>query len=239
MPMKNGSACPITWELQLHLTPPNVLHATKRMNGAEFDVIIAGGGVIGASIAWRLARNQRRVLLLDAAPKIGSEASSAAAGMLAPGGEFDQPSPLLDFAIASLAKYDDFVGALEADSGLPVEFHRTSAVQIAISSTDLESLSARAASQRTLGIPSAALTRDELRALVPLVRPDAIGAIHYTNEAIVDPAALMTALHAACLSRGVAIRQTPASHRSWPTPLPYASRSPTRPPIKLSTRRSR
>ena len=76
----------------------------------RFDVIIAGGGVIGASIAWRLARNHLRVLLLDAA-KIGSEASSAAAGMLTPGGEFDQPSPLLDFAIGSLAQYDDFVDA--------------------------------------------------------------------------------------------------------------------------------
>src|ERR1700722_5068276 len=52
---------------------------------AEFDVLIAGGGVIGASIAWRLARNQVRVVLLDAAAKIGSEASSAAAGMLSPG----------------------------------------------------------------------------------------------------------------------------------------------------------
>ena len=87
----------------------------------SFDVIIAGGGVIGASIAWRLARHNRRVLLLDAA-KIGSEASSAAAGMLTPGGEFDQPSPLLDFAIGSLAQYQDFVAALEADSGLRVEF---------------------------------------------------------------------------------------------------------------------
>ncbi len=173
---------------------------------ARFDVIIAGGGVIGASIAWRLARNQRRVLLLDAAPKIGSEASSAAAGMLAPGGEFDQASPLLNLAIASLAKYDDFVGALKADSGVPIEFHRTSAVQIALTSTDLESLSTRAASQRAAGIPSTVINRDELRALVPLVRPDAIGAIRYTNEAIVDPAALMTALHAACLARGVAIR---------------------------------
>ena len=89
----------------------------------DYDVIIAGGGVIGASIAWRLARNNRRVLLLDAA-KIGSEASSAAAGMLTPGGEFDQPSPLLDFAIGSLAKYQDFVAALEADSGLRVEFRQ-------------------------------------------------------------------------------------------------------------------
>jgi glycine oxidase len=176
------------------------------MNGADFDVIIAGGGVIGSSIAWQLARNQLRVLLLDAA-QIGSEASSAAAGMLAPGGEFDRPSPLLDFAIDSLSKYDDFVTALEADSGLPIEFRRTSAVQIALTSPELESLSERAAAQRAAGISSTILTNDELHDLVPLVRPDAVGAIHYINEAIVDPAGLMIVLRAACLARGVVVQE--------------------------------
>jgi glycine oxidase len=172
----------------------------------DYDVIIAGGGVIGASIAWRLARNRLRVLLLDARA-IGSEASSAAAGMLAPGGEFDQPSPLLDFAIGSLGRYQSFVAEIEADSGLPVEFRRTGAIQIALTDTELESLTARAAFQRTAGIPSTVLSKDQLHALAPLVRADAIGAVHYTNEAIVDPAGLMTALRAACLARGVTIEE--------------------------------
>lgn len=178
----------------------------KPTNAANYDVIVAGGGVIGASIAWRLAGNHRRVLLLDAG-KIGAEASSAAAGMLSPGGEFDQPSPLLDFAIDSLGKYDDFIAALQSDSGLPVEFHRIGAVQIALNNAEFESISVRAASQRAMGIPSAALPRDQLHTLVPLIRPDAIGAVHYTNEAIVNSAALVTALRAACLARGVTIQE--------------------------------
>jgi glycine oxidase len=172
----------------------------------DYDVIIAGGGVIGASIAWRLARNHLRVLLSDARA-IGSEASSAAAGMLAPGGEFEQPSPMLDFAITSLAQYDDFVDAIQADSGLPVEFHRKGAIQIALDNPELESLTARAAFQRTSGIPSTALSEEALHALAPLVRSDALGAVHYTNEAIVDSAGLMTALRAACLARGVCIQE--------------------------------
>ncbi len=176
------------------------------MNGADYDVIIAGGGVIGASIAWRLARNHLRVLLLDAA-KIGAEASSAAAGMLAPGGEFDQPSPLLNFAIGSLARYQNFVAEIGADSGLPIEFRETGAVQIALDHSELESLTRRAALQRAAGLPSTVLTKDQLRALAPLARADAIGAVHYTNEAIVDPAGLMTALRAACLARGVRIQE--------------------------------
>jgi glycine oxidase len=173
----------------------------------SFNVIIVGGGVIGASIAWRLARNQMRVLLLDAAAKIGSEASSAAAGMLAPGGEFEHPSPLLDFAIRSLARYDDFVDAIQADSGLPVELRHTGAVQIAFTAPELESLSRRAAFQQAAGIPSTVLDADQLRALVPMVCSDAIGAVHYTAEAIVDPRSLIAALRAACLARGVSIEE--------------------------------
>jgi glycine oxidase len=171
-----------------------------------YDVIIAGGGVIGASIAWRFARNHRRVLLLDAG-RIGSEASSAAAGMLAPGGEFDLPSRLIDFAVSSLAKYHDFVAAIEADGGLPIELRRSGALQIAVNEAELRSLSQRATLQRAVGIPSSILGRDELRALAPLVRTDALGAIHYTAEATVDPAGLMKALRAACLARGVCIKE--------------------------------
>lgn len=172
----------------------------------RFDVIIAGGGVIGASIAWRLARNRFRVLLLDAA-NIGAEASSAAAGMLSPGGEFDRPSPLLDFAVSSLATYDDFRDALQSESGLTVELRHTGAVQIALTSAELESISQRAASQRASCIPSSVLSGDKLLALVPLVRPDAIGAIHYTSEATIDPVSLIGALRVACLARGVSIEE--------------------------------
>ena len=66
-----------------------------------FDAIIVGAGIIGASIAWRLSQSGLRVLLLDAA-RMGGEASSAGAGMLAPGGEIEQPSPWIDLAIESL-----------------------------------------------------------------------------------------------------------------------------------------
>jgi glycine oxidase len=171
----------------------------------EFDIVIIGGGVIGASIAWRLACDKRSVLLVEAS-KIGAEASSAAAGMLSPGGEFDDPS-MLEFAVRSLSEYAEFARSIEAASGLATEFRGTGAVQIALSSTELESLNARAALQRAAGISSVILNRDELRSLVPQACDGAIGAVHYPAEAIVSPPALMASLRAACLARGVTIRE--------------------------------
>jgi glycine oxidase len=54
------------------------------------DVIIAGGGIIGCSIALRLARSGLEVTLVERG-QLGCEASRAAAGMLAPQTEAGGP----------------------------------------------------------------------------------------------------------------------------------------------------
>jgi glycine oxidase len=166
-----------------------------------FDVLVVGGGVIGASIAWRLARQNARVLLLDCA-SVGAEASSAAAGMLAPGGEFDGPSPGLDFAVSSLARYPDYAASLEAESGCSVELRHSGAVQIATTDDELQSLAERAGRQRSSGIRSQVVFSRELRELAPRLRGDVVGGVHFPDELTVHPQRLMQALQAACLARG-------------------------------------
>lgn len=155
----------------------------------QFDAVIAGGGIIGASIAWRLARQKFRVLLLDAAT-VGAEASSSAAGMLTPGGEFEDPA-MRDLAERSLAMYPDFVREIESDSGLPVGFRRTGTVEL--------DAPARPGSRP--------LTREELRTLAPFLRSGVTSAAFFPDDAIVDPAALVQALRTACLARGVCVRE--------------------------------
>ncbi|MBZ5578828.1 MAG: FAD-binding oxidoreductase [Acidobacteriia bacterium] len=171
-----------------------------------FDTIIAGAGIIGSSIAWRLAQQGLRVLLVDAG-RMGAEASSAGAGMLAPGGEIDERLPWNDLALESLHLYPAFVAELEEESGCRIDFQRLGAIELALSGTEWTELEARGQRQAAFGIPSCPLTRSELRQHAPLARQDVAGALFYPQDAVVDPRDMMTALRAACLAHGVEIRE--------------------------------
>ncbi|MEU7854687.1 FAD-dependent oxidoreductase [Nonomuraea sp. NPDC049141] len=79
--------------------------------------IVVGGGIVGLSIAWRLARSGRPVTVVDPAPASG--ASHAAAGMLAPVSEVTYTEePLLRLGLASLRRWPSFASELAADAGL-------------------------------------------------------------------------------------------------------------------------
>ncbi len=54
------------------------------MSGSS-DVLIIGGGAIGAAVAWSLARRGVSVTIVEAG-RIGRGASWASAGVLAPSG---------------------------------------------------------------------------------------------------------------------------------------------------------
>jgi glycine oxidase len=85
------------------------------------DVIIVGGGVIGCSIAWRLAQAGLKVTVFERG-RVGCEASRAAAGMLSPQGESQTPGPFFDLCLRSRAMYRSFAEELTDASGIDVEY---------------------------------------------------------------------------------------------------------------------
>jgi len=58
------------------------------VNHNSSDVVIIGGGVIGLSLAYHLAREGTSVTVLERG-QIGQEASTAGAGILAPQAEME------------------------------------------------------------------------------------------------------------------------------------------------------
>ena len=77
------------------------------------DVAIVGAGIMGCAVAWRLRQRGLSVVLVERGVP-GAEASSAAAGILAPQAEADEPGPFLDLALASRRLYPDFVAELSS-----------------------------------------------------------------------------------------------------------------------------
>jgi glycine oxidase len=93
------------------------------------DVVIAGAGIIGLSLALELRRAGASVTVLDRGEP-GREASSAAAGMLVTGDP--NPNPVLKpLADASAAMYLGFVAELELRSGMQVGFESRDALYVA------------------------------------------------------------------------------------------------------------
>src|SRR5262249_15767234 len=85
------------------------------------DIAIIGAGLIGSAIAWRLAQQGAAVSLFDSGT-LGGETSSAGAGMLNPGGEFDKPSVWIDLGVAGMRMYPEFVNELRESTKIPIDF---------------------------------------------------------------------------------------------------------------------
>ena len=138
------------------------------------DVVIAGAGIIGLSIAIELRKAGATVTILDRGEP-GREASSAAAGMLVTG-DPDLGTPMRRLAEASAALYPAFVEELELRSGLQSELEAQGALYIA------------AESER---VDSPTLTPSELAEQEPGVAQHP--RVHFLAEQSIDPALLTRA----------------------------------------------
>jgi glycine oxidase len=191
---------------QDHGKDRQIAHASNVLElGAFHDVLIVGAGLIGSAIAWLLSKSGCSVVLMDAG-RFGGEASSAGAGMLAPGGEYREPSPAAQFAIESLAMYPAFVRQLEKESGIPIDYRNCGAIELAYERERWHALQSRAEVQRNFGIPVHLLCPSSLSAVAPgLDSEGLLGALYYAKDACVAPSDLLRALRALCDRGGVKV----------------------------------
>ena len=184
----------------------------------EAAVAIVGGGIIGLSIAWQLARlrpegNAWRVAVIEK-NLIGEEASWAGAGMLSPGGEVEGPSLLAELAMKSRESYGQYVLDLEQGSGLAIDYQECGALEIAYSADELQFLEERAKRRENIGIQSKPVSVPQIAAFWPRVRSEGrAGGRFFPKDAIVNPREVVVALATACRKLGVSIVQNCAVAR--------------------------
>jgi len=168
------------------------------------DVVIVGGGVIGASIAFELAAEKLDVLLLDR-QQPGREASWAAAGMLSPGPDSADALPLVPLAKESMGLYSEFIAAVESLSGKTVGFARKGTLEIFTESDSDSELRKMLEQYKASGLAIEPVSPDVARKAEPALGRAVRAAAWLSQEATLDPRMLMDALLTAAQHRGVEI----------------------------------
>ena len=174
-----------------------------------YDVIVAGGGVVGATAAYLCARGGLRTLLLDRADT--GRATDAGAGIIAPRTS-TRSEALFELGLRSGDFYPTLLGYLAEDGGGDTGYARCGDLRVAVTEDELEPFGALIAildaRRARHGYPTADDVReikpDEARALFPpLARP--LRALHDRTAARVDGRLLNQALLKAAAGRKVTL----------------------------------
>jgi glycine oxidase len=168
------------------------------------NILIIGGGIIGCSIAYHLRKLNITVTVLDQG-EIGAQASSAAAGLLAPLGPLSGPGPLADLVLASFSLFPSFVPELEDISGISVEYERTGALRVVRNPKRVTNLRKRMQAWQPLGLQMYWLSGDEARRREPLLAPGICAAIYVPEESQINAPLLTKAYATAARNLGATL----------------------------------
>src|SRR3954454_5209680 len=130
----------------LAVNPPD-----SRIRMPKNDVIIVGGGVIGLSIAYVLAREGVLATLLDR-NEFGREASWAGAGLIPPHTERLASHPSVELRSWSAVLYPAWSAELRAETGIDNGYRRTGGVDVAATQEEDNELRGAAGRWRLEGI---------------------------------------------------------------------------------------
>jgi len=167
-----------------------------------FDVAIAGGGLIGGTIAFELARAGLHVALFDR-QQPGEGSSWAAAGILSPAPENAGMISTVQLGRASLQLYPEFVAAVEEISGQTVGYRARGTLEALFSTDAQEQLSTIIALHHGLGLKAEPVSAEDAREMEPALSPELEVAVFRPDEASVDNRALTKVVLTAAERSGV------------------------------------
>lgn len=176
---------------------------------AEPDITVVGGGLVGSSIAFGLAREGARVLVLDEGDRAlrASRANFALVWVQSKGLRMAQYSA---WSKGSAEKWPALAALLHDATGIDVALQQPGGFALCLSDTELD---ARIAAMRRLQaqpgapqFPYEVLDHAGTRRALPQIGPDVVGAIYCPIDGHVNSLRLFRALHQAMMDLGVAYR---------------------------------
>jgi dimethylglycine dehydrogenase len=168
-------------------------------------VVVIGGGVVGVSALYHLARKGwgDDVVLLEKA-ELTSGSTWHAAGLL--------PLFNMSYSVGQVHKYSvKLYQELEEETGQPVGFAQVGNLRLAMNDDRMDEYYQYAATARTIGIDVRFLTPEEIGRLWPLCNTDGlVGGIFHPEDGYIQPADLTQALAKGARARGATIYRNTA-----------------------------
>ena len=168
------------------------------MTQTRTEVAIIGGGVMGSSIAYHLARRGVEVTLLERGD-IPCAASAASAGGVRQQGRDLRELPL---AVASIARWEH----LEEELGADIHYRREGHVTVTENPDDVADFLPWMENQRQLGLEIDLVEGDDLRELIPGIGPQVRAGAYSPSDGHANPILTTQAFAEAAKRFGANIR---------------------------------
>ena len=173
------------------------------VNSDSADVVIVGGGIVGVSTAYLLARRGVSSVIVEK-DSVGSHASGFAYGGLSrPRGE----GPNVPVLAASWKLHSHFGQSLPEETGVNTEFRLRPSLALAFDDAEEAQLrDGLRAPRHEHGPTSRWVDAAEVREIEPRVNPDVVGGVYVEGGGDVEPYRLALALVQAAEREGATVR---------------------------------
>ena len=164
-------------------------------------VVIIGGGVIGCSVAYHLAKLGWKDVVLLERKQLTSGTTWHAAGLIA--------QLRATANMTKLAKYSqELYGNLEAETGVATGFKPVGSITVALTEERREELSRSAGMARSFGVEIEEITPDEVKARYAHLNIDGVtGGVYLPKDGQGDPANIALALAKGARMNGAAVAE--------------------------------
>ena len=170
-----------------------------------YDVVVIGTGLVGAAVAWGLARAGQRVAILDE-EDAAYRASRGNFGLVWVQGKGVGSPGYARWSRASSERWFALSDALVEDCGLAPCYARPGGVVPALSEDELSDLDSTLAGLRqaagNAGYEYEILDRSRVRELLPACGPEVAGGAWTPYDGHANPLKLMRGLHESLAARG-------------------------------------